>query len=1123
MAFTCKHCGKEYTRKRDYDVHMTKGKCMKTIKFNCAFCSSVFTRKINKDKHEEKYHTAGNVSFFTCGVCQLCFRTKQTLHDHQARDHGDLNTEFVLRQSAHRFNCEEFRMYFPQNINTVEEGLFYSSERLLSLMEHKLVDKSYYKANVTLFVEMMQLDDDGVSPLKIDTFPFRAEGMHIYPFANISDKVSTAFESIQNQIGEFLVLGSGWIVNQVMWLDLECAKCKPLSGGCGAHEVGYVREKGIVVSNKGFGENQQEVSDDMCFFRAVATHFAPSTNGVAFMKKGLVKNIPTPVKISDITQFEEDNAHLSLAVNVVYQDEEGVILPVRASSKLHASNVVVLLLTYMGADGEIDENGSIQQGHFIYVINPNEIFAERREQKSRKQKIPTHFCWNCMNNFVRFSAYTNHVAVCHTKTGQVMTYPAPGETLQYDFEDHRKEFKVGYTVMFDFETLQITPEKSCSCSHESIAYTKMLEEKEKEERDKNKKLSPRELKNKRDQELLQQIDLEQQKEMNKSLNKKKRKKEEEEDERYATSAKKLHAYDRERKLATNYVNKSAEFVDQAENRPQPELSDETLAFLHDIEKMEQEKKKPTPKRCTHKTKVLKEQHAFAYSWCMVDRHDKLVRYNYYVGDDAADVFVEELMGLEKEFISSLQSPAKMIWRDAIEGRLAETQLECHICSQHMEEGDRYRDHDHISGDFIGMAHDYCNRMRKEQMKIVTFAHNFSGYDSHLLVRALGKRKDVTLSAIPLNTQKFKCLNINRRIQMLDSMGFLPASLQNLVDTLQKSKHDFLKVTQLVNDWTGCTDKKSGVDLLLQKGIYPYGFATSTDILEKTTHLPPKEAFYNDLKDEEVSDADYKHARKVWKMFNIKTMMEYTILYVLSDVFQLAEVVCDMRNAIFSEYNIDLCHYLSLPHMSFDIMLKLTKTEIELMSDTEMIDTLQRSIRGGLSYIGTRYADIAKSSKKLKKPRTAIYFDANNLYGAAMRFPLPQKDMRWMTDEEVTEFNPYTMVTEEEGPGYILIVTMKYPKKLHLKHNSFPLLPEHVEITDDMLSPYSQEALDKTKGLKSDGTRKKYKASKLSATFNTRKEYTIHGLNLLFALQQGLELVKIHSGITFYQVLFRINN
>ena len=48
-----------------------------------------------------------------------------------------------------------------------------------------------------------------------------------------------------------------------------------------------------------------------------------------------------------------------------------------------------------------------------------------------------------------------------------------------------------------------------------------------------------------------------------------------------------------------------------------------------------------------------------------------------------------------------------------------------------------------------------------------------------------------------------------------------------------------------------------------------------------TALPPKEAFYNNLNLEDISDDDYMHAQKVWYVSEINNLDEYHDLYVQS--------------------------------------------------------------------------------------------------------------------------------------------------------------------------------------------------------------------------------------------------
>lgn len=57
------------------------------------------------------------------------------------------------------------------------------------------------------------------------------------------------------------------------------------------------------------------------------------------------------------------------------------------------------------------------------------------------------------------------------------------------------------------------------------------------------------------------------------------------------------------------------------------------------------------------------------------------------------------------------------------------------------------------------------------------------------------------------------------------------------------------------------------------------------------------------------------------------------------------------------------HYISLPQLAFDCMLKLTGVHIELMEDPDMVMFVEQNIRGGLSYISQRYSKVGKEKRK----------------------------------------------------------------------------------------------------------------------------------------------------------------
>ena len=71
--------------------------------------------------------------------------------------------------------------------------------------------------------------------------------------------------------------------------------------------------------------------------------------------------------------------------------------------------------------------------------------------------------------------------------------------------------------------------------------------------------------------------------------------------------------------------------------------------------------------------------------------------------------------------------------------------------------------------------------------------------------------------------------------------------------------------------------------------------------------------------------------------------------------------------------------------------------------------------------------------------------------------LPLRNFKWLVNPKA--FDP-SVVDADGDTGYILEVDLDYPVNLHDAHNDYPLAPEKVNITEDMLSPYTVELADK---------------------------------------------------------------
>ena len=354
--------------------------------------------------------------------------------------------------------------------------------------------------------------------------------------------------------------------------------------------------------------------------------------------------------------------------------------------------------------------------------------------------------------------------------------------------------------------------------------------------------------------------------------------------------------------------------------------------------------------CTHQTLVKAVQEPITCSYLILDRNETIVFKNTFTGEKCVQQFLSELITIESDLLAVLNrnEPINMGLDD--EKTFTEAEV-CHICDLLLLH-DKVRDHCHITGDFLGAAHSLCNLARAERKKIPLFCHNLTGYDGHFLMQHLGGLEGLkTLTALPYNTEKFRTIEINS-FQLKDSLSFLNASLNELMNDLLKNKqHRFPVIDQLELYRPNETEKKK---LLLRKGVYPYEYVTSIQKLQKTRRIPSKKHFFSSLTNSNISDDDYEHSKKVFAAFGCSNMVCYTELYCAMDVGILAEVVLQFRKLILQEFQLDCCHYISTPQLAFDCMLRQTNVKIELLADVDQIMFIEQNIRGGVSYINQRH-------------------------------------------------------------------------------------------------------------------------------------------------------------------------
>ena len=313
------------------------------------------------------------------------------------------------------------------------------------------------------------------------------------------------------------------------------------------------------------------------------------------------------------------------------------------------------------------------------------------------------------------------------------------------------------------------------------------------------------------------------------------------------------------------------------------------------------------------------------------------------------------------------------------------------------------------------------------------------------------------------------MGIKRQIRFIDSLKFMNSSLKKLASNLT------------VYPNLARYSKQRRLKLVCRKGVYPYDYMDCFEKLLETC-LPPIECWYSKLNDTNISADDYKHAQRVWNVFGMKTMRDYHDHYLKTDVLLLGDVFEEFRNLCLKNYGLDPAWYYTLPGLAWDACLKMTRVNLDLLHDLDILLMIEKGIRGGVSMISTRYGKANHKYMEEYNPSLPSKYitcqDANNLYGWAMSRKLPTSGFKWMP--------PYQLRDWERFPC-ILEVDLEYPHELHNLHNDYPLAPEHLEIGG---------------------------VFKLIPNLYNKKNYVVHHETLKLYLKYGLKITKVHRGVTF---------
>ena len=235
--------------------------------------------------------------------------------------------------------------------------------------------------------------------------------------------------------------GSGWYFKEVIRFEIYTVDYKTLKGeSCIPLPDFLMRKKAII---------NMENKDDKCFLWCVLRYLHPKqshgerlTDLIKYENDLNFKGIDFPVKVKDITKFENQNTDLP-GINVLSINDNNKIYPLRLNQKDTKKTIDLFLFS------------KDEKLHYSLIKNFSRL---TRSQITSHSSSKLDICKKCLTHFTKRDLFKKHSRYC--SQNETVPFKMPTKNTILNFQNHFKKLPIPLVIYADFECFTI-PMNSC--------------------------------------------------------------------------------------------------------------------------------------------------------------------------------------------------------------------------------------------------------------------------------------------------------------------------------------------------------------------------------------------------------------------------------------------------------------------------------------------------------------------------------------------------------------------------------------------------------------------------------------------------------------------------------------